>query len=212
VDVGQTAAVPTARHATRSDVDALGQTLAGAFGTDPVWRWLIPDDARWDERAAAFFARETATRLRLGHTYTTDGCTGAALWAPPGFWRETWVDQIRAMRPSLRLFGLSPAARRGFELLRAIEHAHPAGDHWYLAVLGTHPDHQGKGVGASLLAPVLARCDLDGTPAYLESSNPQNVAFYNRFGFEVTGQVTPTDGPTLDLMWRDPRPPEDGSG
>lgn len=204
--------MPSARHATRSDIAVLGSVLAGAFRTDPLWRWLIPDDERWDDRAAPFFSREVATRLRLGHTYTTDERTGAALWAPPGFWRETWGDQARAMRESFRLFGLSPAARRGFELLREIEHAHPKGDHWYLAVLGTHPEQQGKGVGASVLTPVLDRCDLDGVPAYLESSNPVNVAFYNRFGFEVTGQVTPSGGPTLDLMWREPRAPRDGSG
>lgn len=208
----QTATMPTARHATRSDVEALGRALAGAFSTDPVWRWLIPDDERWDAKAARFFTREVATRLRLGHTYTTDDRAGAALWAPPGFWREGWADQVRAAPAALGLFGLSSAAKRGMAMLREIEHAHPEGDHWYLAVLGTHPDHQGTGVGAAVLAPVLARCDLDGTPAYLESSNPKNVAFYNRFGFEVTGQVTPPDGPTLDLMWREPQTPPGGSG
>lgn len=210
--MGQTATVPVARHATRSDVDALGRTLGGAFRTDPVWRWLIPDDERWDSRVAPFFAKEVASRLRQGHTYTTDDQGGAALWAPPGFWREGFAEQMRAAPAALKLFGLSSDTRRGIAILRDMERVHPKGDHWYLAVLGTHPDHQGKGVARALLTPVLERCDLDGTPAYLESSNPKNVPFYNRFGFEVTGQVTPEGGPTLDLMWRDPRPPQDAPG
>ncbi len=36
-----------ARPATRDDVRAIGVTHTRAFGDDPVWRWLVPDDRRW---------------------------------------------------------------------------------------------------------------------------------------------------------------------
>ena len=66
----------------------------------------------------------------------------------------------------------------------------------------------GSGIGRSLVEPVLQRADRDGVPAYLESSKERNIAFYARHGFEVTGQIhTPRGGPTLWLMWREPRPP-----
>ena len=77
--------------------------------------------------------------------------------------------------------------------------------HWYLAILGTDPPHQGKGVGGALLAPVLTRCDTEGTGAYLESSKPDNVPYYERFGFRVSGQIDMPDGPTMWPMWRDPQ-------
>ena len=52
----------------------------------------------------------------------------------------------------------------------------------------------------------LDRCDAEHAPAYLESSNPDNVPYYQRFGFEVTGEITlPNGGPTLIPMWRAPR-------
>jgi len=51
----------------------------------------------------------------------------------------------------------------------------------------------------------LDRCDAEHAPGYLESSNPDNIAYYNRFGFEVTGEIAMPDGPTLWSMWRRPR-------
>lgn len=194
-----------ARLATRADVPDLATALAGAFRADPVWRWIVGDVDRYDRRAAAMFAPETAVKLRYGHTYTTDDRGGAALWAPPGTWRGTLADAVKVALPMLRLTG--PAgAKRGLGVLRASERAHPKDDeHWYLAVLGTHPDQQSRGVGTALLAPVLERCDLDGAGAYLESSNPANVPFYERQGFAPLRTITPGGSPPLTLMWRDPR-------
>jgi GNAT superfamily N-acetyltransferase len=204
-----------ARNATRADVPALATALAGAFRGDPIWSWIAPDLDRWDARAEGAFAPETAVKIRYGHTYTTDDRAGAALWAPPGTWRGTAGDALKVLWPMFRLTGVA-GSRRGIGVLRASERAHPEGDdHWYLAVLGTHPDQQGRGVGSALLRPVLERCDLDGSGAYLESSKPENVPFYERHGFAVTGVITPGGSPPLTLMWRDPRPPDpepDGDG
>jgi hypothetical protein len=50
----------------------------------------------------------------------------------------------------------------------------------------------------------LDRCDAEGAPAYLESSNIDNVSYYLRFGFEVTGEIDVPGGPTLWCMWRAP--------
>ena len=51
----------------------------------------------------------------------------------------------------------------------------------------------------------LSRCDAEHAPAYLESSKPDNVPYYERFGFEVTGEIVVPNGPTLIPMWRRPR-------
>lgn len=188
---------------------ALGSALAAAFRSDPLWRWITgADAARWDRTAPRAFGAETAAKVRYGHTYTTDDRAGAALWAPPGTWRGSVADAVGVAGPMIRLCGVA-GSRRGIGVLRASERAHPPGDdHWYLAVLGTHPDHQGRGVGSALLRPVLDRCDLDGTGAYLESSKPENVPFYERHGFRTTAVITPGGSPPLTLMWRDPQHPQ----
>jgi GNAT superfamily N-acetyltransferase len=63
-----------------------------------------------------------------------------------------------------------------------MESSHFRHPHWYVAVLGTAPPHQGRGVGAALLALVLRRCDAEGIGAYLESTKPENVPWYERSG------------------------------
>ncbi len=120
------------------------------------------------------------------------------------------VSDIAKQAPSaIRLFGTRlPVALRALD---ETDKVHPSEPHWYLALLGTDPDHQGKGYGTAAISPVLDICDRDGTPAYLESSKEQNVPFYERHGFEVTStlDLSKGKGPRLWLMWREPRPPED---
>ena len=83
---------------------------------------------------------------------------------------------------------------------------HPEEPHWYLAVLGSDPTVRGGGFGRALMQSRLDRCDAAYAPAYLESSNPDNVPYYERFGFEVTGEIVlPGGGPKLWPMWRRPR-------
>ena len=90
---------------------------------------------------------------------------------------------------------------------KALAETHPdRPPHYYLSLLGTHPDHRGKGLGMALLAENLAMIDSEGVSAYLESSNPVNVPYYQRFGFDVTGEIRlPGSGPSLIPMWRRPR-------
>ena len=48
--------------------------------------------------------------------------------------------------------------------------------------------------------------DAEHAPAYLESTKPENVPYYQRFGFTVTGEIVlPDGGPTMWAMWRPPR-------
>lgn len=93
-------------------------------------------------------------------------------------------------------------------MLREIERRHPKEPHLYLAVLGTDPAHQGKGIGSSLIHEVLDDPSNVGEPAYLETETEENVAFYYRHGFEVIDEFdTPMGGPHIWLLWRDPRDP-----
>lgn len=49
-------------------------------------------------------------------------------------------------------------------------------------------------MGVAAVAPVLARIDDDGLPCGLVSSNPRNLSFYARLGFEVAATVPTPDG------------------
>jgi GNAT superfamily N-acetyltransferase len=128
-----------------------------------------------------------------GETYTVEGELGAATWAAPERWRLSRAEEIRltvAMLPAVW-------SRLGqvLEGLETIDRAHPRAPHYYLAVLGTEPDAQGRGIGSALLQPTLETCDRDEVPAYLESSKERNIDFYARHGFRVTAELELPDGP-----------------
>ncbi len=198
--------MPDVRKATAADIDALAAMLARAFDDDPIYEFLFPQRNR-PKTYARFFAHGLRSRfLAYDQVWTTtDGVRGAAVWTPPGKWRMSHAEVLRSAPATARLFGrLLPRALRAFN---AVDGAHPPGHHFYLGVLGTDPVAQRTGVGSAVLDPVLRRCDDQGIGAYLESSKEQNVAFYNRHGFEVTRELRlPGGGPSVWLMWRDPQP------
>ena len=76
--------------------------------------------------------------------------------------------------------------------------------HYYLAVLGTDPVCQGRGIGSRLLSHMLVRSDDEGIPSYLESSSEGSKRLYLRHGFRVMEEVPlPGGGPPFWRMWRD---------
>lgn len=196
------------RPAGRVDLPALSRTLARAFHDDPVFRWLQPDPAR---RAAGmpglFGALVRHHHLPGGGVEVAaseSGVGAAALWDPPGRWMQRTREQLPMAPALLRLFRGRLAATRA--LSEEMKANHPEEPHWYLAIIGSHPEVRGGGYGSALMRSRLDRCDAEGAPAYLESSNPDNIGYYQRFGFEVTGEfAAPGGGPPMWPMWRRPR-------
>lgn len=193
-----------ARKATRDDGRTIAGTLASAFGDDPVFRWMSAmDDC--ERRTLPFWRNVASSGLRHAdhEIYITDDGNSAAVWRGIGKWKVPMLELVRsapAMISTLRT--RLPSA---MQLLSKMEKVHPTEPHYYLEFLGTRRGHQGRGGGTSIMQPMLERCDAEGVPAYLESSNPRNIPFYARHGFVETGTVqAPKDGPTLTLMWRDP--------
>jgi GNAT superfamily N-acetyltransferase len=168
-----------------------------------VHRWILPGEFDWALASDGFFAMVMRDMLRHDSVFTTEAREGAALWVPP-------YPQLATLRERLGMAArwYTALGRRAGEVggqLARIERAHPLEPHWYLAVLGTDPRHQGRGVGSALLAPVLARCDADRVPAYLESSKRTNVPFYERHGFRVLGELAIRGGPVIWRMQREAR-------
>lgn len=195
-----------ARPAQRDDIPGIAAALTRSFDDDPVMGYMFPKPGQRARNLKALFASESKRALGKGSLFTIDDARalGAAIWSPPGLWKVGGVELLGQL-PLLLTMG--SALRRSLGVLTRMEKVHPHEPHWYLNVLGTDPDHQGKGVGSALITPILQQCDEEGVPAYLESSKESNIPFYRRHGFVVTGEVVIPGGPTLWPMWRDPQVP-----
>ncbi len=196
-----------ARPAAAADIADLSAALARAFRDDPVMSWMVPDPRRREVALPGLYAALPRHHyLRGGGAEVATGGAGrigaAALWAPPQHWQST-PREFLAMAPAM-LRALGRDVLRGKAVDDAMQARHPAEPHWYLGIIGSDPDVRGDGYGAALMRSRLSRCDREFAPAYLESSNADNVPYYQRFGFTVTGEIVVPDGPTLWQMWRNP--------
>jgi GNAT superfamily N-acetyltransferase len=196
------------RGARKPDVRSLSRVLGRAFFDDPVMMWMLPDDARRAKALPRVFGAMTRHHFLAGDAVEVASRAGqvgaAALWDPPGRWKQTPREEFRMM-PSF-LLAMGRHVGRGQGIAELMKKHHPEEPHWYLAVIGSDPDVRGGGFGQALMRSRLDRCDAEGAPAYLESTKESNVPYYMRFGFDVSGDITiPDGGPTMWQMWRPPR-------
>jgi ribosomal protein S18 acetylase RimI-like enzyme len=192
------------RKLTTEDLPRIARALARAFDDDPVMNFVFPRDserlARL-ERGFSLYLRKIW--LRHDECYANDTLSGAALWLPPDRWHLSVLAQLRLLPSMIAEVGRN--LPRLMTVLRLMEKRHPKEPaQYYLAVLGVEPELQGRGFGGALMQPVLARCDRERVPAYLESSKHRNIAFYERHGFNVVDELKVPNGPTLWPMWREP--------
>ncbi len=193
----------TIRTAAREDGSRLAEVLAHAFKHAPVHRWLFPSEADWRRASRRFWAQLLGRAFRHGLVLAPQGLEGAALWFPPQPAEDGLIEKLMF---SARMLGLlRQRALRGWRVGQLLDTHRPHQPHWYLGVLGTAPEHRGKGISTAVMEPILRRCDAEGIPAYLESSNPINVPLYQRRGFEVIGEIAVAGGPTISPMLREPR-------
>ena len=191
----------TARPATWADADAVAATLARAFHDDPLICHLLRDEARRPAAMPKLFKLLFKLGLPHGACDVTTGHEAVALWRPPGAWHIPFHQYITNGAAFIDVFGLG-GAMQVMGAMDMIEKRHPHEPHWYLQVLGTDPARQGKGYGGVAIRRQLALADAAGKPCYLESSKDSNIPIYKNFGFEVTGEITLPDGPTIWPMWR----------
>lgn len=192
----------------RAEVPAAARLLARAFDRDPVIDWHLagPNKTR---ALRAFFRAPLYELVSLRTVYAArvdDSLLGVAAWTPPGAHAFEPDPRVRdAERTLSRLYpSTAPKLLAGFGALHDL---HPAEPHWYLFFVGLEPAHQGKGLGESLLAPVLSRADTDATLCYLETPFSGTHPFYRRLGFEVVSELRPFEAPfPVWAMLRRPTP------
>jgi GNAT superfamily N-acetyltransferase len=196
--------VPEVKRVTEIEVDRVTELFALAFYDDPTWSWAFPDPDRRLEHHRLWWGLFMHSALPYGCVWMTEDGGAAALWIPPGEPELSDEDEAH-VEPLLREL-LGSHANDVLTLLSRFDSNHPRqAPHYYLSLLGTHPDHRGKGKGMGLLAANLAQIDATGVPAYLESSNRTNDRRYERLGFVQVGEfAAPAGGPKLACMWRDP--------
>ena len=167
------------------NVGRICSTFARSFWDDPVMRWLFPDDEVFrDGTVMRDFFRRLVTH---GHSYVTPDIVAFAMWIPPGR-PEVEVEPTSTEMPPPELLAKFVALRSG------LAENTPDETHWYLQMVGTHPDWQRQGIGSRMIGEGIERARTDGLPVYLETETAENVAYYRHLGFEVRTEWDVAEG------------------
>jgi GNAT superfamily N-acetyltransferase len=193
------------RHAAR--------LLADAFRDYPAWLAIGPRRSRPRWRMLNRFYRGALVRAYAHGAVLGAGdgeLRGIAIvypadrWPPPprSFVHEAW---------GVALSGPGAAAR-GLRATSAIDAVHPHEPHDFLHTLGVDPGAQRTGAGTALLEHIAGHAEGRGVPVHLTTSDPENLPYYRRFGYQLDGQRELPRGVPLWSMLRPPaRAPEPGS-
>jgi GNAT superfamily N-acetyltransferase len=116
-----------------------------------------------------------------------DYIVGVAGMAPPGRCQLSLLEVLKMMprvRPAPR------DVRRTMTWLSEWERRDPSQRHWHLGPVAVEGGMRGLGIGGRLMETFAEQMDRAGEVSYLETDKPENVVFYQRFGFEVIEEAT----------------------
>ncbi|MCC7372636.1 MAG: GNAT family N-acetyltransferase [Chloroflexi bacterium] len=197
------------------EIAAAAAMLARAFVGRPFTRLLGDDEPSRLAASRCTFSGMLRYGLRYGECLVAENARatllGAAIWWAPEHVEPT-AEQLAECGLAEAQAVVGPVAWARIDAYDAVasqlHRAAVSGPHWYLCAVGTAPEAQGQGVGSALLASMYERLDREGLPAYLDTNVSENVAFYGRRGFVLTGAaVDPASGILVRGMRRDPSPP-----
>jgi GNAT superfamily N-acetyltransferase len=181
------------------DEPVAAETLALALEDDPVYRWIWQGDPEGPLAGLRAWMRLVLERLRGRAEVDVVGEDAAVVWIRP---QAPLTGDDYAAVADLLAARIGDRAAEVMAVLGTTAPFVPDEPHRTLLYVGVRPLAQGRGIGSALLGPGLARADLERLPIYLTSTNPRNLPFYAKLGFEVLAAVPVADAAVMHPMWR----------
>ena len=186
------------RIALPEEIGKVACAMTIAFAADPFMRWMYPDADVYMKHFPKFVEAFSGAAFNCEAAFIDESFGAACMWFPP----DINPDEEALGQHMLETIEPDKLAGIG-EYFRQMEEFHLDGEAWYLPMVGVDARFQGQGLGARLMNWALARTDERGMPTCLESSNPANVTFYKRLGYEAIGKIQISDdSPLMTPMYR----------
>jgi len=190
-----------------AEIDAAARVLAAAFADDPGFVHLFPSPARRARELRAVYRMTLADSIRYGYAFVTQlhgTVTGVVAVYPPGTYPMTTARWVRQGARVSRIAAHTREHSLGLIRFGDVTASGVPTDTWYVEAIGVHPTHQLAGRGKRLMAEAFRLIDAPGDASYLETTKPENVAYYEALGYDAVGSPVPlaTGGPFVFPMQR----------
>lgn len=175
--------------------------MIAAFHDDPAWRFMMPTGYR--EIGPHFAGTLFDLRVGSGDVWVAEDGLAVSMWEPPGGSPLSEAESAAAWQKYRSVAGEDRWDRLS-RYDKGVYEVRPTTDHWYLGVLATHPDHQGRGLARAVTAPIRDLADSQGLECCLETSKPTNKAIYAALGFTEVSDIDIGGGPPTWWLRRPP--------
>lgn len=165
-----------------------------------------PDAGR--EAMTRYFDYSMKEGRQYGELYLPDGAFyGASIWCRPT--NDALSSKIMGEKKTFLRQNLGETCLKKYKdmvdfMSGKAENIIPAAS-WYLSIVGLSPQYQNRGLGGTLVKPILDITDSFGMPSYLETFNARNKHFYQRLGYkEIASFIEPVTNAEYWVMLREP--------
>jgi len=175
--------------ATYNEKPLVVEILSKAFDTNNSVNYTVKQDEKRMERIKKLMEYSFEVCYLFGTIYLSNDKKACALTLLPDSKKTTLKTIALDAQLALKVIGLDRVKRvlsRESKIHSGYPKEQPV---FYLWFLGVDPAHQGKGIGKALLNEIIVESKQKKRPLYLETSMPDNVPFYQKYGFEVYNQL-----------------------
>jgi len=190
---------------TQDMLDIVADLLAASYLTNPVHMAVFGGTGRQQFlHNRILFGKALTKRYPAGNNIVVVNCDeiiGFAHWGYGACFRVPPEKLEKAMPGLIETYGEEIAQRLREWTLIWGKHD-PLSEHAHLGPIAVVEEYQGKGIGSMMMDRYCNYLDENKKFAYMETDRFENIRFYERFGFEVTGEAEVLNVPTW-LMAKD---------
>ena len=172
----------TLRPATASDARHIVDTYMSAFRDDSISLLCFPRNKAVHD----FWFNMVVAELSDPNTHFLCVTSPDASGEDTVIAFAQWIAPSKASLPALPTWPAGSDSELANSFFTSLFSTHrrlmEGRKHWYLELVATRPEFQGKGAAGMLLRWGLEKADMEGAESYLEAS-PEGKPIYEHFGF-----------------------------
>jgi len=170
--------------ATYNDKELILDILCKSFDKNNSVNYVVRQDKKRKKRIRVLMDYSFEICYMFGQIYLSENKDACALTLFPDRKKTSLKTILLDAKMAISGVGLNKVTKV-LKRDSKIKASYP--DHliFYLWFIGVNPESQHQGIGSALLKDIIAESNVAKRPIYLETSMPENLKFYNKFGFNI---------------------------
>ena len=163
------------------DKSTIIDILCQSFDINNSVNYVIKQDKNREKRIKSLMDYSFELCQRYGKIYLNDERNACALTLFPDQQKTNISLDIKLIFECIGITRVMKVLKRNSQ----IKKVYPQQPISYLLFIGVNPKEQNKGIGSKLLTEIIKDSESTQKPIYLETSMPENLPFYQKFGFTI---------------------------